>query len=330
MRTHLNWGLLSTARINRRLIPAIRSAERAELIAVASRSQARAKAYAAERNIPRAFGSYQALLDDPDVDVVYISLPNSLHAEWTIKAIQSNKNVLCEKPLALTVAECDQIITAADATDVAVMEAIMVLYHPLHHKARQLIRDGAVGDVMLARGSFSFFLDRPADVRWDPTLGGGALWDVGSYPVSFIRWIVGEPGHVFGWQALSAGGVDKTFVGLLRYGSGTLGAFDCGFQEPFRSTAEVAGTEGTLFIERPYPIAPESRLLLQRREQSTAEEIAIPKLDAYRCEVDAMTAAVLDGAELAVSLASSLANVATLVALYESARQGQAQPIVDA
>ncbi|MGD2176680.1 MAG: Gfo/Idh/MocA family oxidoreductase, partial [Anaerolineae bacterium] len=113
--THLNWGLLSTARINRRLIPAIRAAERAELTSVASRNYARAKAYAAERDIPRAYGSYQALLDDPDVDVVYVSLPNSLHAEWTVKAIQSGKHVLCEKPLALTVAECDQIITAADA-----------------------------------------------------------------------------------------------------------------------------------------------------------------------------------------------------------------------
>jgi xylose dehydrogenase (NAD/NADP) len=330
MRTRLNWGLLSTARINRRLIPAIQAAERAELIAVASRNQARAEAYAAERDIPRAHGSYQALLDDPSVDVVYVSLPNSLHAEWTVKAIQSGKNVLCEKPLALTVAECDQIITAADEAGVVVMEAIMVLHHPLHHKARQLIRDGAVGEVMLARGSFSFFLDRPADVRWEPVLGGGSLWDVGTYPVSFIRWIVGEPDHVFGWQTLSESGVDKTFVGLLRYSSGVLGAFDCGFQEPFRSEAEIAGTKGVLIIERPYPIAPESRLLLRDRDQSTAEEIPVPKLDAYRCEVDALTAAVLDGAELSVPLASSRANVATLEALYRSARQGQAQQIVDA
>jgi predicted dehydrogenase len=156
------------------------------------------------------------------------------------------------------------------------------------------------------------------------------LWDVGTYPVSFIRWIVGEPDHVFGWQTLSVDGVDKAFVGLLRYSSGALGAFDCGFQEPFRSTAEVAGTEGTLVIERPYPIAPESRLLLRRREQSTAEEIAVPKLDAYRCEVDALTAAVLDEAELAVPLGSSRANVATLQALYKAARRGQAQPILDA
>jgi predicted dehydrogenase len=328
--TYLNWGLLSTARINRRLIPAIRAAERAELIAVASRNQAKAEAYAAERDIPRAYGSYQGLLDDPAVDVVYVSVPNSLHAEWTVKAIQAGKHVLCEKPLALSVAECDRIIATADEADVVVMEAIMVLHHPLHHKARQLILNGAVGEVMLAHGSFSFFLDRPADVRWEPALGGGSLWDVGTYPVSFIRWIVGEPDQAFGWQTLSEGGVDKTFVGLLRYSSGVLGAFDCGFQEPFRSTAEVAGTEGTLVVEHPYPIAPESRLLLRNRHQSTAEEVPVPKIDAYRCEVDALTAAVLDGATLAVPLSSSRANVATLVALYDSARRGQAQPIVDA
>jgi predicted dehydrogenase len=244
-----------------------------------------------------------------------------------VKAIQSGKHVLCEKPLALTVAECDQIITAADAADVVVMEAIMVLHHPLHHQARQLIRDGAVGEVMLARGSFSFFLDRPTDVRWEPALGGGSLWDVGTYPVSFIRWIFGEPDQVFGWQTLSESGVDRTFVGLLRYSSGVLGAFDCGFQEPFRSEAEVAGTEGTLLIERPYPIAPESRLLLRGRDEDENRVIAVAEKDAYRCEVEALTAAVLDGASLPVPLKSSRANVATLAALYESARRGEAQSV---
>jgi predicted dehydrogenase len=246
-----------------------------------------------------------------------------------VKAIQSGKNVLCEKPLALTVEECDQIIMAADAAGVVAMEAIMVLYHPLYHRARQLIRDGAVGEVMLARGSFSFFLDRPTDVRWEAELGGGSLWDVGSYPVSFIRWILGEPDQVFGWQTMSESDVDKTFVGLLRYSSGVLGVFDCGFQEPFRSEAEIAGTEGTLVIERPYPIASESRLLLRRRGEEESQVVASAEKDAYRCEVEALTAAVLDDAALAVPLASSRANVVTLEALYESARRGQARPIED-
>ncbi len=327
MSTHLNWGLLSTARINGRLIPAIRAAERADLIAVASRSQARATDYAAEWDIPRAYGGYQTLLDDSDIDVIYISLPNGLHAEWAVKAIQSGKNVLCEKPLAITVGECDQIIAAAEAAKVVTMEAMMVLYHPLHYEARHLIRESAVGDVMLARGSFSFFLDRPADVRWEPALGGGSLWDIGIYPVSLMHWILGEPDRVFGWQKLSESGVDETFVGLLQYEGGTLGSFDCGFREPFRSEAELVGTEGTLVIERPYPINQESRLLLRHRGEDESEVIAVAEKDAYQCEVEALTAAVLDGADLAVPLASSRANVATLAALYESARRGEPQAI---
>ncbi len=327
MSTHLNWGLLSTARINHRLIPAIRAAERAELVAVASRSRTRAADYAAEWDIPRAHGSYQALLEHSDVDVIYVPLPNSLHADWTVRALEAGKHVLCEKPLALTVADCDRIIAAADDAGVVAMEAIMVLYHPLHHRARQLIRDGAVGDVKVARSSFSFFLDRPDDVRWKPDLGGGSLWDLGSYPVSLMRWLLGEPDQVFGWQTLSDSGVDETFTGLLRYDGGILGSFDCGFQEPFRSEAEVAGTEGTLIIERPYPIASTSRLLLRDRGTDDEQVIAKAQKDAYQYEVEALTAAVLDGAPLAVPLTSSRANVAALTALYESSRRGEPQTV---
>jgi len=316
----LRWGLLSTARINRRLIPAIRAAQRAELVAVASRSQARADAYAAEWRISRAHGSYQALLDDPDIDAVYISLPNSLHAEWTTRAAQAGKHVLCEKPLALNVAECDQIIAAAEAAGVVAAEAVMYLYHPLLHKARELVRDGAVGQVKLVRGSFSFFLDRPDDVRWRPELGGGSLWDVGSYPVSFIRWMAGEPEQVFGWQTSTDSGIDETFAGLLRYESGVLGVFDSSFCQPFRVQAEVMGSTGTLTIERPFPIDSQSRITLRR--DSKEKKITVPQANAYRCQVEALTAAALDGATLPVPLSSSRANVATLAALYVSAREG--------
>jgi predicted dehydrogenase len=319
----LRWGLLSTARINRRLIPALRAAERAELAAVASRSQARADAYAAQWGIPRAHGSYVALLDDPEIDAVYISLPNRLHTEWTVRAAQAGKHVLCEKPLAQTRSEVDQIRAAARSAGVVVIEAFMYLHHPLLHKARQMVRQGAVGQVRLVRGAFSFVLDRPDDVRWQPALGGGSLWDVGSYPVSFIRWIAGEPEQVFGWQTLAESGVDATFAGLLRYGDGILGVFDCGFRRPLRTEAEVMGTEGSLSIHSPYILTPESHIRLQRGDAE--EVITVPEVDAYRCEVDALTAAALDGTALPVPLESSRANVATLVALYESARTGVPQ-----
>ena len=162
-------------------------------------------------------------------------------------------------------------------------------------------------------------------MRWKPELGGGSLWDVGSYPVSFIRWMAGEPEQVFGWQKVAETGVDETFAGLLRCGGGVLGAFDCGFRELFRSEAEVFGTEGTLTIVEPHVINPQSRILLRR--DSGEEEITLPEVDAYRCEVDALTAAVLDGAPLPVPLSSSRANVATMIALYESARRGIPQPV---
>ncbi len=321
----LKWGLLSTARINRRLIPAIRAAERAELVAVASRSRARAEAYAAEWAIPRAHGSYGALLDDTEVDLVYIGLPNSLHAEWTVRAAEAGKHVLCEKPLALSANECDQIISAAESAGVVAIEAVMYLHHPLLDKARQLVRQGAVGEVMLVRGALSISLDRPADIRWKPELGGGSLWDVGSYPVSFVRWMVGEPEEVFGWQTLSESGVDETFAGLLRFSSGVLGVFDCGFRELLRSQGEVFGTDGTLIIEHPHVIGPQSRIILRRGSEE--EAITVPEVDPYLCEVDALTAAVLDGAPLPVTLASSRANVATIVALYESARRKVPQSV---
>jgi xylose dehydrogenase (NAD/NADP) len=321
----LKWGLLSTARINRRLIPAIRAAERAELVAVASRDQARGEAYAAQWGIPHVYGSYEAMLDDPEIDAVYISLPNSLHAEWTVRAARAGKHVLCEKPLAISLAECDRIMAAAQDAGVVIVEAVMYLHHPLLFKARQLVQEGTVGQLVLIRGTLAFFLDRADDVRWRPGLGGGSLWDVGSYPVSFCRWIAGEPEQVFGWQMLSEGGVDATFAGLLRYDRGVLGVFDCGFRGQSRSEAEVVGTEGMLRLEQPYPMAPNTRLILSRGDK---EEItALPEIDPYQCEVEALTAAVLDGAALPVPLTSSRANVATILALYESARQGKPMPV---
>lgn len=323
----LRWGLLSTARINRRLIPAIRAAGRSQLVAVASRNLERAEAYAAEWEIPRALDGYETLLEDPDIDAVYISLPNSLHAEWTIRAAQAGKHVLCEKPLALNMEECDRIIDTAETAGVVVAEAVMYLHHPLLHRAQKMVKEGKLGQITLVRGAFSFFLDRLNDVRWQPHLGGGSLWDVGSYPVSFIRWIAGEPETVFGWQTLASSGVDATFAGLLRYGNGVLGAFDSGFRQQFRVQAEVTGTEGTLIVERPFIILPESRLILQRGFET--EEITVPEADAYQCEVESIEAAVLDGAPLPVPLDNSRANVATLMALYESARSGKPQTIAE-
>jgi xylose dehydrogenase (NAD/NADP) len=321
----MNWGLLSTAHINRRLIPAIRAAEDSVLLAVASRDQARAEAYAAEWVIPRAYGSYEAFLADPDIDAVYISLPNSLHAEWAIQAAEAGKHVLCEKPLALGVEECDRIAAAADDAGVIAAEAVMYLYHPLMHRARDLVREGAIGRLTLVRGSFSFVLEDPRNVRLQPELGGGSLWDVGSYPVSFIRHLAGEPDEVLGCQVLGASSVDETFAGVLRCKDDVLGCFDCGFQGHLRVQAEAVGTEGSLWFERPYFLDQGARLLLKR--DCGEEEVVVPLADPYQCEVEAVEAAAMDGTPLPVPLPKSRANVATLVALYDSARSGRWQQV---
>jgi xylose dehydrogenase (NAD/NADP) len=319
----IRWGLLSTARVNRHLIPAIRAAERNELVAVASRELGKAAEYATEWGISRIFGNYQEMLDSDLVDAVYISLPNAFHAEWAVRAAQASKHVLCEKPLALTPAEVDRIQAAVEASGVVAAEAVMYLYHPLIGRLAELVQEGAVGEVQLVRGAFTFTLDRPRDVRWKPGLGGGSLWDVGSYPVSLIRRLLGEPEEVFGWQRLAESGVDESFAGLLRFRGGALGSFDAGFRHPFRVEAEVIGTEGLLQLERPYVMAPRSSIVIRRGDEESVESVS--KDDPYQCEVEAIAAAALDGAPLPVPLSSSRANVATLLALYASARDGTPQ-----
>ena len=173
----LNWGILSTARINQALIPPLRASDRNRLVAVASRFSERAQAYAREWQIPKAYGSYQELLADEEIDVVYIPLPNHLHVAWAVNAARAGKHVLCEKPLALTAEDVDTIAGTASEAGVVVTEAFMYRHHPQTLKVKALIDEGAIGDLLLVQGSFSFVLDRPEDIRLDPAMGGGSRWD---------------------------------------------------------------------------------------------------------------------------------------------------------
>ena len=217
----LRWGILSTARINRNLIPALRASPRNELSAVASRDLARARDYAREWKIPGAYGSYEELLGDPNIDVIYNSLPNHLHAEWTIKAAQAGKHVLCEKPLALTLAEVDQVTQAARQAGVNVVEAFMYRHHPMNLKVRELIEKGVLGEIRYMRGTFSFVLNRPGNIRWLPETGGGSLWDIGCYPVSYARMVMGKaPDQVFAAQVIGESGVDLSLTGQMQYANG--------------------------------------------------------------------------------------------------------------
>jgi predicted dehydrogenase len=189
----VRWGLLSTASINRRLIPPIRASQRGELVAVASRSQAAADAYAAEWGIPRAFGSYEAMLSSGEIDAVYVSLPNHLHAEWTIRALDHGLHVLCEKPFALTLAEVDSMTAAAARNGRALAEAFMYRHHPQTKIAGEWVREGKLGDLAVFRGTFSFYMENRENIRMRADDGGGSLWDVGVYPISFAQFLFGGP-----------------------------------------------------------------------------------------------------------------------------------------
>lgn len=318
----LRWGLLGTARINRRLIPAIRSMPGHELVAVASREPARAEAYARDWAIPHSLPSYDALLATPDVDVVYVPLPNSLHADWTIAGLEAGKHVLCEKPLALTVDDVDRISAAAHAANRIVTEGFMYRHHAVTLEAVRQVRAGAVGRLRLVRGAFTFMLDRDPDVRLVPALGGGSLWDVGCYPVSFARLLCGtEPIEVSGRAEVGPTGVDVAFTGQMTFPDGVAAQFDCGFRTAYRTSVEIAGTEGTLAIPQPFQPGVHERLVLRRGDAVT--EIPIAGQPLFHDEVDEIRRLVTTGGTPRVTLADSRANIATIQALYRSARERQ-------
>ena len=318
----LNWGLLSTARINRALIPPLRVSKRNQLVAVASRTQQSADAYTREWKIPRAYGSYEDLLADSEIDVIYNSLPNRLHAEWTIKAVEAGKHVLCEKPLAMSVDEVDAVQSVARKHGRVVAEAFMYRHHPQTLKVQELVKNGSVGNVKLIRGSFSFMLSREGDVRLDPALGGGSIWDVGCYPISYARTVVGaKPRQVFGWQVTGPTGIDLTFVGQMRFDPDIYAQFDSSFAVPFRAFMEIVGSEGMLNI--PHPFKPESDDKIYLTRDDKTETIKIKGQELYLGEVEDMADAILLGREPRISLEDSRANVAVISALLESARIGK-------
>jgi predicted dehydrogenase len=318
----LRWGILGCARINRSLLPAFAASERNSLVAIASRSADKAQEAARAAGIPRAFGSYEALLADPELDAVYIPLPNSLHVEWTIRALHAGKHVLCEKPLALLVSDADRVAEVSRATGRLASEAFMYRHHPQTLRVRELVAQGALGTPRLVRGSFTFNLTAAGDVRLDPALGGGSLWDVGCYPVSYARTILAEePDLVSGWQLKGPTGIDLTFVGQLRFPSGAIGQFDCGFQAPFRTGIEIVGSEATLTVQRPFKPGASESILLKRGEGEETVTVSGPEL--YLGELDDMADAALLGRPPRVSLADTRANTATLVALYRSAQEGR-------
>lgn len=320
----LQWGILSTARINQALIKPLNVSPRNHLMAVASRDLERARSYASENGIARAYGSYEALLADPEIDVVYISLPNSLHVEWTIKAADAGKHVLCEKPLAMRVEEVDAVAAAAKRNGVAVAEAFMYRHHPQTLKVQELIDSGAIGDLRLIRGGFTFYNRRPNNVRLDPGLGGGSIWDLGCYPISYARTVMGgaAPEEVMGWQIVGPTGVDISFFGQMRFGGDVYAQFDSGFQSTPRSPMEFVGSEGRITLTQSFKPEEDARLYLHRDDRPV-EVLQMGDDLLYLGEVEDLYDAAVAGRPQRIPLSDSRLNVMTINALLQSAREGR-------
>jgi xylose dehydrogenase (NAD/NADP) len=318
----LNWGLLSTARINRALIKPLTASGRNRLLAVASRSQDSADAYAREWNIPRAYGSYEALLNDPEIDVIYNPLPNHLHKEWTIKALEAGKHVLCEKPFALTLKEVDAMIAASKKTGKVLAEAFMYRHHPQTLKVKEIVDSGVLGKIEVIKGEFSFMLENLDDIRNVKEMGGGSIWDIGCYPISYTRLLVGqEPAEVFGWQALAESGCDQTFIGQMKFANGILAQFDSSFVTPFRTSMEIVGSMATLIIPEPFKPGGKSEIYIRREDGQETLEIEGGEL--YIGEVEDMYDAIVENKPSRMSLEDSRANIAVILGFLKSAETGK-------
>jgi D-xylose 1-dehydrogenase (NADP+, D-xylono-1,5-lactone-forming) len=314
------WGFLSTANINRKLLAGARLSDRVDVVAVGSRDLARAQVYARENGIERAYGSYDDLLADPGVEAVYISLPNSLHVEWSIRALEAGKHVLCEKPLSRHPEEVERAFDAADRAGRLLMEAFMYRHNPQTARLIGLVEEGAIGPLRLVRAAFSFPQHAAEDIRLSAELDGGALMDVGCYCVSGSRLLVGEPERVAGEQVVGATGVDLVFAGTLRFAGDVVAQFDCGLVLPVRDELEAVGEEGSIFLDDPWHCR---QPVLQLRRARETEEITLEPADSYRLELENMSHAIRGEGEPLLGREDALGQARTIEALYRSAETGE-------
>ena len=315
----VRWGIVSTADINRKVIPGAHASDKVELIAVASRDQARADDYAREWEIPRAYGTYEALLADPDVEAVYISLPNTMHVEWSIKGLEAGKHVLCEKPLSRHPDEVAEAFDTAERTGLILSEAFMWRHNPQAKRVKRLLDEGAIGELRLIRSSFSYSLYDEDNIRLRTDLEGGALMDVGCYTVSGSRLFGGEAVTAYAQAWYGPSGTDWVFAGTLRFPHNVIALFDCGTAMPNRDELEAIGSEGSLFLDDPWHgNAP----VIELRRDGAVELIEIEPEDSYRLELENVSDAARGEAELLLGRDDAMGQARTLEALHESATNG--------
>jgi predicted dehydrogenase len=315
----LRLGILSTARINRRIVHAARGTDLVDVVAVAGRERGRAEEHARGHGIVRVHAGHEALLADPEVDAVYIPLPNSLHVEWTRRALEAGKHVLCEKPLTDRPEDAEALFALAEGKGLMLAEAFMYRHNPQTRRLEQLVRDGAVGPLQLVRASFSFLVQGEDNIRLVPELGGGSVLDLGCYCVSGARLLAGEPGTVFAQQVLGPTGVDDLFTAVLAFPGGVHAVVDCGLRLPFRATLEAVGPEGSLFVNDPWLCSSPG---IELRRGAEVEHVAVEAADSYMLELEDFARAAAGEREPLLGRADAVGQARALGALRRSAAEG--------
>ncbi len=326
----VRWGILGAANIAlQKVIPGMQKSALAQVVAIASRDIAKSRAAANRLGIPRAYGSYQELIDDPDIDAIYNPLPNHLHVPWSIRAAERGKHVLCEKPIALTAREARELLEVRDRTGVQIGEAFMVRTHPQWHKVREIIASGRIGELRLITGHFSYYRRDPGDIRGRIEWGGGALMDVGCYPITISRWLFGaEPTEVMGLIDRDPDmQVDRLTSGMLRFERGQA-TFSCATQLVHYQAMQIFGTTGRIDVRIPFnpPPGDECRIFVDDGrdvEGSGIETITFPPVDQYTLQADRFSEAVRGVGSVPVSLEDAMGNMAVIDALFRSAESRQ-------
>jgi predicted dehydrogenase len=319
----VRFGILSTAHINRLVLAGARESDRVEVTAVASRDLARAETYAREWGIERAYGNYEDLLADSELDAIYNPLPNSMHLDWSIRALEAGKHVLCEKPLSRHPEDVERAFDAANRAGLLLTEAFMYRHNPQMTRLKELVDGGWIGELRVVRAAFSFTIDDEPNIRLAADLEGGALMDVGCYCVSGSRLLAGEPETVFGTSVVE-GGVDTIFAGTLSFPGEVVAQFDCGLRLPMRDELEAVGSEGSIFLDDPWHAR---RPVIEVRREGGVEEVSLEPVDSYRLELENLADAIRGDGELLLGRDDAVQQARVIDALYRSADSGAAVPL---
>lgn len=318
----IRWGIISTAKIGTvQVIPGMMLSDYCDIAAISSRNLESAQEAAQKLGIPKAYGSYEALLEDPDIDAIYNPLPNHMHVDWSIKALEAGKHVLCEKPLGLNAADAKRLLEAeARYPDLKVMEAFMYRFHPVWIKAKELAHDGSIGQLRTIQSFFSYFNDDPNNIRNRVDIGGGGLMDIGCYCISLARFVFDkEPTRVLGIiERDPEMKVDRVATGVMDFGDLT-SSFTCGTQLAHYQRVQIVGTEGRIEIEIPFNIPPHVETRIWLHKPDGTEEITFPVCDKYTCQGEVFSKAILEDTPVPTPLTDAVCNMEVIDAIFKSA-----------